>query len=230
MNYYFCAIIISILSYFISIEIVKHYLIKGINFPFLYILLTLPLSTIVNIIIKQSIFFQLFRLPREISLWPIWFLPIALIIGALAEEGIKIIPLLCGKVLGILPNSRGLYIIGILAGLGFGVGEAWYLAYTLNEKTPEFASGFMNLLLLLLGFGGERFFAIVIHMALTGLVGYGLYIGKPLKYFLLASLLHSIINVPALLYKLHLISDWIAGILIAIAFCLLYFFISSKFL
>ncbi|MEW6482769.1 MAG: YhfC family intramembrane metalloprotease, partial [bacterium] len=70
--------------------------------------------------------FNLFGIKEDPSSWPLWFHPISLVIGALAEEAIKVLPFLWL----ILKMDKGYaYTLGALLGFGFGIGEAWYLAF-----------------------------------------------------------------------------------------------------
>ncbi len=187
----------------------------------LYIIPTLLLSCIVNILIKKPIYnklYALFDIKKEAIFWPLWFLPIVLIVGSFAEEFIKVVPILLNKTL--LRQKIDIYFSALLAGFGFGIGEIWYLAYRLSKTQPQYASGFTNLILLW-GFGGERILAVLLHIILTGIVGYGFVLNQPLKYFFFAVLLHSLVNIPAGLYQMKKIHVLMCVVLIIIIFGLL---------
>jgi uncharacterized membrane protein YhfC len=66
----------------------------------------------------------------------------------------------------------------------------------------------------------------LLHIIFTGIVGYGFILNQPLKYFLLAILLHSIINIPAGLYQTKKVYPLISIVLIIIIFCLILFYFS----
>lgn len=225
MNYYICAFIITILSFSIFF-IWKYRWIKGEEHILLYILLSLPLSVIVNIFIKSPIFsylVRIFNIDNELTRWPIWFLTIVSVIGPLLEEGIKLLLLLILiKLLSI--DELRIYLLGMLIGVGFGIGEAWYLGYSLAKSKPEYIFGFKNFWMLLLGFGGERIFcALLIHPLLTGMVAFGIVIKEPINYFFLAVLFHFLINIPTCLFQVRLIPQPVGGILTIIIFFLLFF-------
>lgn len=230
MNYYICASIVTILSLLIPFSW-KYSRIKEKEYLLLYILLSLPLSAVVNIFIKAPIFSYLliiFNIDNELTQWPIWFSFIITIIGPLLEEGIKLLPLLILIKLLSMDKLR-IYLLGILIGIGFGIGEAWYLGYSFSEGMPEYISGLKNLGMLLLGFGGERFLATLIHALLTGMVAFGILIKEPIRYFFLAVLFHFLINIPACLYQLGWIPQQIiSGILTIIIFCFLFFSVFLK--
>lgn len=224
MNYYICALVGTILGILISYTW-RHKWIERRKYLLLYMFIPLPLSAIVNIFIKTPVFSylcEIFNMNNEPAQWPIWFLTIISIIGPLCEEGIKLLPLLV--IIKLFLNDRSeIYSLGILIGSGFGIGEAWYLGYCFTKDTPEYVSGFKNLLLLLLGFGGERLFAILLHSFFTGIVSFGILIKKPIRYFLLSVLSHFLINIPACLYQVYGISVSTCGILTIPIFCILLF-------
>lgn len=229
MNYYICASIVTILSSLI-LFMWKYSWIKGKEYLFLYSLLSLPLSAIVNIFIKTPIYSYLgtiFNIENELTQWPLWFTFIITIIGPLLEEGIKLLLLLILIKLLSMDKLR-IYLLGLLIGMGFGIGEAWYLGYSLSQSMPEYTSGLKNLWMLFVGFEGERFLATLIHTFLTGMVAFGILIREPVKYFFLAVLLHSLINIPACLYQLGWLPPEVSGILMIIIFCFLFFSVFFK--
>ncbi len=230
MNYYICALIVMVASLLIFFSW-QHSRIKGVGYFHFCLLLSLPLSAIVNLFIKAPIFSQLdriFNMSEEPTQWPMWFHLIGLIVGALAEEVIKIVPLLLIIIRKVSLDNVSIYYLGLLLGVGFGIGEAWYLGYSFSMELCEYNSGLKNLLLLLSGFGGERLFTVFIHGFLTAGVTYGILLKKPIIFFLLMVLLHSLINFPALLYQLQKIPGEIAGILTLIIFCVLLFSVFLK--
>lgn len=229
MNYYICASIVTILSSLI-LFIWNYRLIKGKEYLFLYSLLSLPLSAVVNIFIKSPIFSYLcsiFNIDNEPTQWPIWFTFIITIIGPLLEEGTKLLPLLILIKLFSMDKLM-IYLLGLLIGMGFGIGEAWYLGYSFSQGMPEYTSGLKNLWMLFVGFEGERFLATLIHSFLTGIVAFGILIKEPIRYFFLAVLFHFLINIPPCLYQLGWLPPELSGILIIIIFCFLFFSVFLK--
>jgi len=227
MNYYIAGLFSTLISIFIFRYYWWNFNWVGKDKTILYVIPTLLLSAIVNIFIKKPIYNQLytlFNISKEVTLWPLWFIPIVTVIGAFAEEFIKILPILTNKIL--LREKIDIYFSALLTGFGFGIGEIWYLCYRLSKTQPQYASGFINLILLSMGFGGERIIAVLLHIIFIGIVGYGFILNQPLKYFLLAILLHSVINIPAGLYQTKKVYPLISIVLIIIIFCLILFYFS----
>jgi len=226
MNYYFCGIFSAIISLLIFYHKWYKYGWVGRDKAILYVLASLPFSAIVSLAVKKPIrsyLYNVLGISKELSLWPLWFLLILLFIGAFAEEWVKMLPVLLNKTL--LKEKVHIYFSGLLVGLGFGIGEIGYLAYRFSRTQPQYASGIKNLFLLLPGFGGERILSVLAHIIFTGTVGYGFSINQPIRFFLLAVLLHSVINFPAGLYQAKKIPPGLASILvIAIVILLIYYF------
>ena len=221
MNYYlaaFYATIFGILGLFFW----KYNWIKSNEILLLSLIFSLPLSAIVNIFVKKPIFHFLLRFfningeLNDLSSLPLWFVFIASIIGPICEEAIKLFPVIIMMGTFSISSGLGVYLLGILSGVGFGIGEAWYVGYSLlkSPRYTEYATGFGNFLGLLLGFGGERLLAIFIHWMLTATVAYGIIIKEPIKYFIIAVILHFLINVPAVMYQRYKIP--LTGIFIVV--------------
>lgn len=130
----------------------------------------------------------------------------------LVQEGAKLVPV----VIWWWRSDRDIepklgLAIGVVAGLGFGIFEAVWL----HNRT--FLAGWTweavqtGGVLALAPFW-ERFFAIGLHVALSGLAGYGLAKGWGWQFYLLASFLHALTNYSAIL----LISKVMTGIQVEI--------------
>ncbi|MEK9150404.1 MAG: hypothetical protein AAB267_10225 [Candidatus Desantisbacteria bacterium] len=228
MNFYICALeatIFSILIFFLW----KKQWIKGREYLLLYIFISLPLSALVNIFVKGPIFIYLLKIFNigEGAKWPLWFLFVISIIGPLCEEVIKILPLIIMLKIASMDGLK-IYLLGMLLGIGFGIGEAFYLGYSFTIAMPEYISGLKNLLLVSSGFGGERLLAITIHWFLTATVAFGIVMKKPIRYFSLAVLLHFLINIPACLYQDYGMPAQICGVLTVIIFLVLFFSVFLK--
>ena len=90
--------------------------------------------------------------------------------------------------------------IGAIAGAGFGIFEAVWVhcrifaaGWTLQALRTD---GFIAIA----GFW-ERFFAVGFHIAASALVGYGLARGKGWQFYLIAALLHALLNYSAVLLQ-----------------------------
>lgn len=103
-------------------------------------------------------------------------------------------------------------------GLGFGLGETWFLAYQLTSSRPDLANGAF---LPLFGFFGERVAVTLAHACLTAFVTVGLWKRTPVRSFLVAVGLHYAINFGAGLHRAGYISFEVTTILVGLAFILL---------
>jgi len=129
-------------------------------------------------------------------------IPLVLLAG-LVQEGSKLVPAVVywwrsGK--NIAPKA-GLNI-GAVAGAGFGIFEAQWAHNAIFASEWTWAAvqtyGFMTLA----GFW-ERFFAFTVatHIAFSALAGYGLARGWGWQFFLIASVLHGLMNYSAVLVQ-----------------------------
>lgn len=118
----------------------------------------------------------------------------SILLSGLVQEGAKMLPMVfwwwrSGR--NISPRL-GL-AIGAIAGAGFGIFEAVWAhcrmfaaGWTLDAIQTD---GFLGIA----GFW-ERFFAVGFHIAASALVGYGLAKGKGWQFYLIAAVLHGIMN------------------------------------
>ncbi|HSW58560.1 MAG TPA: YhfC family glutamic-type intramembrane protease [Dehalococcoidales bacterium] len=148
-------------------------------------------------------------------------IPIVLISG-LIQEASKLLPVTVAWFTRKkhLEASAGFYY-GAISGAGFGVMEAIWV------HNMIFASGWSWQVVTLsgptalLGFI-ERFFSIGFHIAASALAGYGWATGRRWQYFLLAAVLHGLLNYAAVLgaknaFSIVYIEIYIAVIAIAAA-------------
>ena len=124
-----------------------------------------------------------------------------LLISGLVQEGAKMVPIVfwwwrSGR--NISPKL-GL-AIGALAGAGFGIYETVWLhswlfttGWTIDAIQTD---GFLGIA----GFW-ERFFVVGFHIAASSLAGYGLAKGKGWQFYLLAALLHAVLNYAIVFYQ-----------------------------
>ena len=139
-----------------------------------------------------------------------------ILLTGLVQEGSKLVPVVVywwrsGK---NIDPKLGL-AVGAVAGAGFGIFEAqWALnAIFASGWTWEImqSGGFMTLL----GFW-ERFFTVAAHIAFSALAGYGLAKGWGWQFYLIASVLHGLLNYSAVLWQAGLLTVVHAEIYIAV--------------
>lgn len=222
MNFFIVAGIVTILSI-----LILFIFIRGKRQKIHLILLSLPLSFIANSI-KGPLYFLLCKIcgiKEPLNEWPIWFTSGITIIGVMIEEIVKILPLLLliKVVAQIKMDKKSIYYKGLILGAGFGIGEIWLVALSAALTEVDYTKGLKNFLMILSGFGTERLMAVFIHTFLTGIVAFGVVQKRFFRYFLVATFLHSIINIPAVLFQKGLFSQPVSSFLIMMIFCLFMF-------
>ncbi len=138
-----------------------------------------------------------------------------IVLSGFIQEGAKTVPLVIyrwRKEKNLDPRL-GL-CLGAVAGAGYGIFEAnWIHGLVLSSgwswQTVE-SSGLIALTPFL-----ERFFVVAFHTGATALVGYGLARGKGWQFYLIASLLHTVLNYSTIMLQAGLITA--SGIEIFIA-------------
>ena len=124
-----------------------------------------------------------------------------ILFSGLVQEGSKLVPVVIfwwkkGKK---MPPLQGL-LIGVIAGLGFGVFEAiWVHLSTLNSGLTWETVELYGILAIIPFI--ERFFVVAFHTAATAIAGWGLAKGWGWQFYLIASFTHAIINYSAVLIR-----------------------------
>jgi RsiW-degrading membrane proteinase PrsW (M82 family) len=123
----------------------------------------------------------------------------SILLSGLVQEGAKMVPV----VFFWLSNDRYInvrsgLITGAIAGAGFGIFEAIWVHNTIFESGWTWQAVQTNGYIALLGFQ-ERFFTVGFHIAVSALACYGLAKGLGWQFYILASLLHGIVNYGAIL-------------------------------
>ena len=175
-------------------------------------LITLPFSAIVNLWIKKPVYeFLLSSLDiSELSMTsPVWFLVFVLFLSPVTEEAVKLSPLLAKQVRRMIDRSSALWT-GMGLGMGFGIGEIWYLAWGFSMVPglagyPFYYFG---------GFIWERVTVVFIHGVMTAVAvtaftkrGKGLLTG-----YIGAVFLHAFTNIGAMLYQTRLWDETLASL------------------
>ena len=144
-----------------------------------------------------------------------------ILISGLVQEGSKLVPVVVyWKRSGKNIDPKLGLAIGAVAGAGFAIFEAQYAHNLIFASgwtwTAVQTGGFVALL----GFW-ERFFAVAAHIAFSALAGYGLAKGRGWQFYLIASVLHGLLNYSLVLWQAGLLTDvhteiYIAGIAVLV--------------
>jgi len=178
------------------------------------ILAGLPLSFIVNRFIKTPVIISIASwtgVPLQLHPdTPLWFIGLIWLNAPMFEEAIKILPAVLLKRRSFLHEAFQALSVGLALGMGFGLGEAAYLAYGIAQS-PAY-----NQLpwYMFTGFASERLIVTFAHGLMTSIAVLGLYYGKRnvLLCYMTAVGLHALINLGPILLALKLIPSTIASI------------------
>ena len=124
---------------------------------------TLCFSPAVNLFAKKPVieyFLGRFHLTQHPADWPWWFVGLVLLIVGVCEEGIKAVPALVPAVRESVRSRASAAPMALTIGLGFALGEIWYVAYRIYVHDPAAAR---MPFYMLGGFIGERLFTIAGH-------------------------------------------------------------------
>lgn len=177
------------------------------------ILVGLPLSLIVNQFIKVPLIASLATwtgLPLKIGLdVPLWFVIAVWLNAPIFEEMIKVLPMVLPTPRRFLQDASQALWAGLALGLGFGLGEAAYLAYGIAQS-PAY-----NQLpwYMFTGFASERLIVTFAHGLMTSIAVAGFHAGRRnmLVGVLTAIGLHALINLGPILLALKLIPPIISS-------------------
>ncbi len=182
--------------------------------------LGLPLSAVANLLIKRPAIVavgQAAHIPVGLgALAPAWFLAFQVLITPVAEEVVKLTPLLIGPARKGITGQASAFWVGFVLGVSFGLGEAAYIAYAV-ARLPQYAQlpwyAFT-------GYFSERIMACFGHGVFTAVLVTALARGPKfiLPGYLAACGLHFFLNLPAVFYQLQWISMEVEGLIVAIPF------------
>lgn len=167
----------------------------------------LPLSLIVNRFVKTPVITALAAwtgIPLRIGLdVPAWFIIAVWLNSPLFEEAIKMLPMLLPASRIFLRDASQALAAGLALGMGFGLGEAAYLAYGIAQS-PQYSQMPWHLFT---GFATERLIVTFAHGFMTSIAVAGLSFGrgKAVSGYLTALGLHALINLGPILLALKLI-------------------------
>jgi uncharacterized membrane protein YhfC len=176
--------------------------------PYYWLVLAgLPLSLIINRFIKIPLITGIATLtgiPLKLGPdAPLWFITTIWLTAPIFEEGIKVLPMLMPASRLFLKDASHALWAGLALGLGFGLGEAAYLAYGIAES-PNYNQLPWHMFT---GYASERLIVTFAHGLMTSFAILGLHFGKRKALFgyLSAVGLHALINLGPILLALKLI-------------------------
>ncbi len=177
------------------------------------ILVGLPLSLIVNQFIKTPLITSLASwagLPLKIGLdVPLWFLIAVWFNAPIFEEAIKVLPMALPGPRKCLQDVSQALCAGLALGMGFGLGEAAYLAYGIAQSPAYRELPWY----MFTGFAWERLIVTFAHGLMTSIAVAGIPYGRrnTLLGYLTAVGLHALINLGPCLLALRLISPTVSS-------------------
>lgn len=171
-------------------------------------LISLPFSLIVNQLVKTPLITSVaawadvpLKLGREM---PVWFIALILLNAPVFEEAIKLLPMALPVLRSYSRDALSSLWAGLALGLGFGLGEAIYIAYGIAQTSnynslPWYVFG---------GYASERLIVTFAHGFMTSIAAYGLFKGRSnaILGYVSAVGLHALINLGPILLALKLIS------------------------
>lgn len=178
--------------------------------------LGLPLSAIVNLFVKGPIgegVGEMAGIDPGLGLaTPVWFLVLLFLLAPVFEELIKAAPALIPSVRRGIETPGDALWTGMALGIGFGIGEAIYLAWqvTVSGAYGEYPWYAFT------GFFGERLLVVFMHGMMTGLLVLIAKRGHPVLGYLVAAGAHALLNSGAVLYQLGLVPGWAASAVLGV--------------
>jgi uncharacterized membrane protein YhfC len=193
------------------------YAFSGRRRPYLFLIpLGLPMSALANLFIKRPLVMAVAGKagvsPHISSRQPLWFLLFALFVAPFVEEAIKVLPLASGRVRRLAVVGGGALWVGMALGVGYGLGECIYLAVA-SAGDPRY----VNLpWYAFTGFLSGRLVACFLHGVMTAVVVVMWQRGVAWAFvgYLAAVGLHTLADIGAILFQLHLVPGAIAGLML----------------
>src|SRR4030043_375 len=142
----------------------------------------------------------------------------SMLLTGLVQEGAKLVPVVVYWRSGENIEPKLGLTIGAIAGAGFGIFGAW------QALNAQFATGMITwdemktfgfMSLIYAGFW-HTFFIVAAQIAFSALAGYGLAKGWGWQFYLMASVLHGLLNYANVLYSAKVLTDIQAVIYITV--------------
>lgn len=178
------------------------------------VLAGLPLSFIVNRFIKTPVITVLAAstgTPLSLSSAPLWFVLAIWLNAPVFEEAIKVLPVILPASRVFLRDASHALYAGLALGMGFGLGEAAYLAYGIAQSLEYNQLPWQ----VFTGFASERLIVTFAHGLMTSIIVLGFHQGrtKVLSGYLTAFGLHALINLGPILLALKLLPTIVSGLI-----------------
>lgn len=194
--------------------ITLHALTKGDRRYYWLVIVGLPLSLIVNKFIKIPFLTNIAKhtdtsLQLDLNT-PLWFIFLILFNAPIFEEAMKALPVVVLKRRYFLETGIKSLHAGLALGLGFGIGEAAYIAYGIAQSPAYSAVPWY----MFTGFATERLIVTFAHGLMTSLTVLGLQRGGNNMWsgYISAVGLHALINLGPILMALKLIPPSVASL------------------
>lgn len=174
--------------------------------------LGLPLSALVNLLVKGplgKVVGALAGIEPGLGLeTPLWFLLFLFALAPVFEELVKAAPALLPFVRKRISGPEDAYWTGMALGIGFGLGEAVFLAWGIAVSGAYEQYAWYTFT----GYFGERLLVVFVHGFMTALFVWQAARGRALAGYLLAVGTHALLNAGAMLYQLELVPGWLASL------------------
>jgi uncharacterized membrane protein YhfC len=209
---YGMAILTILVTSILCITTLNH-LMRSSRQTYWLVLAGLPLSLIVNRLIKVPVITGIATwtgIPLKLGLEaPLWFIIAIWLAAPIFEEAIKVLPMVIPASRAFLHNSSQALWAGLALGFGFGLGEAAYLAHGIAQSPAYHTIPWY----MFTGFASERLIVTLGHGLLTAAAVLGLYYGRKraLLGYLMAVGLHALINLGPILLALKLIPGTVSS-------------------
>jgi uncharacterized membrane protein YhfC len=177
---------------------------------------SLAFSPLVNLLVKKPVVGVMLgrvHLQPSVPTWPLWFAALVLLVVGISEEAIKLLPLLAPEVRRVLDTRGSAEPLAFAIGLGFAVGEIWYLAYRFYVAAP--ASARLPFYMLG-GFVTERIATLSIHsfLVLLPLRAWRNGTASFLRWTAGAMLSHALVDTTAMLYQMNFVGAAFATLVV----------------
>jgi hypothetical protein len=199
---YWAAVIVTAVAGFVAVVAWRAW--DKDRYAFAAFAIGLPLSALVNEYVKAPLIsaIQGVAWPGRAGPAPWGFLLAALWVAPLTEEAVKLLPLTIPGLRSSLDRPSSALKYGMGSGFGFGLGEAWYLAWGITHSQAYARLPFYYFT----GYISERLVVCFAHGVMTSVAMTGIARGGPAAAggYLGAAALHALLNIGALLHQARL--------------------------